>query len=250
MTRIRSYHRPSTLGDALALLVRIDVTTAPIGGGTVLGSPLGDAPEEVVDLQALGLEAISREGATLTLGAMARLQDVVDHEWTPPALRDLALHSAPSTIRNAATVGGTVAGGDWENVFLAGLLAHGATATVARNGGEEQVPVADLLADRSTLRGSIITAVHVQVGGAGAFAGTGRTPADTPIVLVAGHRTDDGELTLAATGAAGTPIVIDLDRVDDLDPPGDFRGSPEYRRHLVATLGARVLTQLTKGGEA
>ena len=41
---------------------------------------------------------------------MARLQDVVDHEWTPPALRDLARRSAPSTIRNAATVGGAVTG--------------------------------------------------------------------------------------------------------------------------------------------
>jgi CO/xanthine dehydrogenase FAD-binding subunit len=248
MTQIRSYHRPSRLEDALALLARSDVTTAPLGGGTVLSSQPDDVPEEVVDLQALELDAISRDGATLVYGAMARLQDIVDHDWTPPALRDLARRSAPSTIRNAATVGGAVAAGDPENVFLAGLLAHGATATLAGSDGAQRVVVADVLADRSRLRSGIITAVHIEVGGTGAFAATARTPADTPIVLVAGRRADDHTVTLAATGVAETPIVIDLDRIDDLDPPGDFRGSPEYRRHLAATLGARVVAQLAEGG--
>ncbi len=250
MTRIRSYHRPSSLGDALALLNRPDVATAPLGGGTVVNGLPDHTPEEVVDLQALGLDSIGRDGATLTFGAMARLQDVVDHEWTPPALRDLAHGEAPNTLRNAATVGGTIAAADWESRFLAGLLAYGATVTVASAAGEAQHPLTGLLADRSVLTGSIITAVAIDVGGTGASAGTARTPADTPIVLVAGRRAEDGTTTLAATGVAATPAIIDLDHLDDLDPPEDFRGSPSYRRHLAGVLGARVVGALTEGGAA
>jgi CO/xanthine dehydrogenase FAD-binding subunit len=250
MTRIRSYHRPSSLGDALALLTRPDVATAPIAGGTVLNGLPESMPEEVVDLQALGLDEITRNGATLRFGATARLQDVVDHEWTPPVLRDLARGEAPNTLRNAATVGGTVGAADPESRFLAGLLAFGATATIASSEGEQDVAVANVLADRSVLVGSIIVAVSIDVDvTAAASAGTARTPADTPIVLVAGCDRG-GAITLAATGVAKTPVRIDLNALDALDPPGDFRGSPEYRRHLAGTLGARVVASMQEGGAA
>ena len=121
MTRIRGYHRPSSIEGALALLARQGVTTTPLGGGTVVNGLPPEIPDEVVDLQDLGLDTITRGGPVLSFGAMARLQDVVDHEWTPPALRELAHRQAPNTIRNVATVGGTVAAGHWLNGFLAGL---------------------------------------------------------------------------------------------------------------------------------
>ena len=244
MTRISGYHRPTNLADALSLLQRDDVVTAPLGGGTELNAAAGSVPDEVVDLQDLGIGTITRDGATLTVGAMASLQDVVDHEWTPPALRDLAHGEAPNTIRNAATVGGTVAAADSESRFLAGLLAYEAVATVAGPAGDEDVRVSALLDDRGLLNGKLIRSVSIEVGGAGASAGTGRTPADTPIVLVAGRRSETGTITLAATGVAATPITITPDATEDLDPPGDFRGTPSYRRHLAAVLSARVMTQL------
>ncbi len=244
MTRIRRYHRPETVAAALDLLARPDVTTAPLAGGTVLNGRPESTPDEVVDLQALGLESITRDGSTLSFGATALLQDVVDHEWTPPVLRDLAHGEAPIAFRNAATVGGTVAAADPESRFLAGLVAYGAVATLATTNGEEQMPIGDLLQNRTALAGNIITAVEIDVTGSGAAAGTARTPADTPIVLVAGRRDEAGEISLAATGVAATPITIDLDHVSDLDPPGDFRGTPEYRRHLVTVLGARVMADL------
>jgi CO/xanthine dehydrogenase FAD-binding subunit len=250
MPRIRSYHRPASIDEALALLGRPDVATAPLGGGTVLNAAADAVPDEVVDLQALGLDGVSRSGATLSYGAMARLQDVVDHEWTPPLLRDLARAEAPRTLRNAATAGGTVAAAHNESPFLAGLLAHGALVTVVSAGGAHDLPLADLLGDRSVLQDGIVTAVSVDIGGSGASAGTARTPADTPIVLVAGHRNEEGTVRLAATGVADTPVLIDLDRIGDLDPPGDFRGTPGYRRHLAATLAARVVAALERGDGA
>ncbi|MCP3973555.1 MAG: hypothetical protein GY720_03585 [bacterium] len=244
MTRIRRYHRPATIEEALELLARSEVTTAPLGGGTVLNGRPESLPEEVVDLQSLGLNSIDRDGPALRFGATALLQDVVDHEWTPPVLRDLAHGEAPNTFRNAATVGGTVGSADPESRFLAGLVAYGAVATLATSQGDERIAVGELLEDRTELDGKIITGVEIDVSGQGAAAGTARTPADTPIVLVVGRRLEDGQVNLAATGLAPVPITIDLDRISDLDPPGDFRGTPEYRRHLASVLGARVMSEL------
>ena len=65
MRTIREYHRPATLGEALILLARTDVDSVPLGGGTVLNGLPDDVPEEVVDLQSLGLDNIGRDGATL-----------------------------------------------------------------------------------------------------------------------------------------------------------------------------------------
>lgn len=244
MTRIRRYHRPTTVESALELLARPDVSTAALGGGTVLNGRPESPPEEVVDLQSLGLDSIDRDGSVLRFGATALLQDVVDHEWTPPVLRDLAHGEAPNTFRNAATVGGTVGAGDHESRFLAGLVAYGAVATLATLQGDERIAVSGILHDRTSLDGKIITGIEVDVSGHGASAGTARTPADTPIVLVVGRRFEDGQVNLAATGVAPAPIIIDLERISDLEPPGDFRGTPEYRRHLASVLGARVMAEL------
>ena len=248
MTTIRAYHRPATLDDALALLAQPDVV--PLGGGTVLNGLPASTPAGVVDLQELGLDGITRDGAALRIGAMVRLQDLIDHEWVPPLLKDLAHREAPNTIRNAATIGGTVAAADPESELLAGLLAHGAGVTITRPSGPTDIGLADLLADRSELDGGLIIAVHIIIGGNGAAARTGRTPADTPIVMVAGVCDDAARPRLAATGVAETPVLIDLDALDDLDPPPDFRGSAQYRRALVGVLGARVIADLKKAGQA
>ena len=247
---IRKYHRPSSLEGALDLLARGDVVTVLLGGGTVLNGLPAAPADEVVDLQGLALDGISSEGTTVTYGAMARLQDVVDNGWTPPLLRHLARGELPSTLRTAASVGGTVAAADGESRFLAGLLACEATVTVATRSGDDTYALDRILVDRTLLEGAIIRSVTVETSGFGAWEGTGRTPADTPIVLVAGRRRPDGGTVLAATGVAATPVVIDPDHIDDLDPPGDFRGTPEYRRHLAAVLANRVISRLEKEGRA
>ena len=42
-------------------------------------------------------------------------------------------------------------------------------------------------------------------------------------------------------------VVIDPNDLNALDPPGDVRGTPEYRRHLAAVLAARVSADLEGG---
>jgi CO/xanthine dehydrogenase FAD-binding subunit len=235
MARISAYHRPSTIDEAVALLATHD--RVPLGGGTVVVP--GRAAVEVVDLQALGLDAVTTDGDRLRLGATATLQAVVDSPATPALLADLARRETTSLLRNQATVGGTVAAPSPDSLLLAGLLVH--EAEVERHGAASAA-LAAALADGP---GGLVTAVTAALGGTGHVAVTGRTPGDDPIVGAVGRRTPDGRLLLALTGVAATPVLVDPDDpTAALDPPGDFRGDADYRRHLAGVLAARVVEGL------
>ena len=241
MKAITSYHRPASIDEALTLLDRADVTTTVVAGGTALNTVELPDGTEVVDIQNIVDSAVARAGDTVTFGAMVRLADLAANPNTPPLLAELAHREGPNTLRNASTIGGTVAEGDWESELLAGLLVH--EAKVAITGREDLVDLPVLFADWSLLDRAIITSVSVTVGGETASARTGRTPADTSIVAAAG-RIVPGGLRVALTGVAATPILVDPDELSSLDPPADFRGSSEYRRELAEVLKNRVIAEL------
>lgn len=246
MPTVRAYHRPATLEDALALVSHADLDATLLAGGTVVNAGPSGHPIDVVDLQGLGLDGIDASGDRLMLGAMVRLQNLVESDRVPALLRDLARREAPSTLRNAATVGGTVAAGDPESEFLAGLLAYEATIEIAHSIGSETLGLQDLLADRSKLGLGIITSITVSVDGDAVAERTGRTPADRPIVTVVARRHGES-VTVALTGVAGTPVVAEPGSIDALSPPADFRGSSAYRKEVADVLVTRALARLGVG---
>ena len=241
MTPIRSYHRPVTLEAAFALLSRDDVDTALLAGGTALNAGLAGAPAEVVDLQDLGLDGVSLRGGHMTVGSMVRLRDLIDHPATPLLVAEAARREGPNTFRNAATVGGVVASRDPESELLAALLVHEARVSVARPDGSQDQPLETILGEPGPLSDGVITDVGVATDGTGHIERTGRTPADRSIVAAVGRRTEGGLMWLAMTGVAPVPVLVDDPADLQHEPPGDFRGSSEYRRELAGILGARVL---------
>ena len=244
MQAVVGYHRPESLEEALSLLERGSPRSLLLAGGTWLNAFPPAQAVELVDLQAIGLDQIRLEGMLVIIGAMTRLADLAVHQAVPELLRDLTRREGPNTLRNAATVGGTIVTGNPESELVAGFLVYEAKVNLAKVGGATAtVALNELLADRSLLDASIIVSVTIQIGGPAAAARTGRTPSDTSIVAAVGRRTGSG-VHLALTGMAATPILVDPLGVGDVDPPGDFRGSPAYRRHLAATLTARVMEQL------
>lgn len=242
MARISAYHRPSSVEDALALLHRSTVRTVVLGGGTTVVPSRFEVPTEVVDLQSCGLAGIVIDRSTARIGATTALDTIVDDAAMPFVLRDAARREQPSTLRTLATIGGVVVGRHRESELLAALLVLDAVVTFVNGSGAHTRSLDDALADPSVLHNAIVTAIEVQIDGGASAARTGRTPFDSPIVAVVGRRRPDGSTVVAATGVATTPVRID--HPGAVEPPGDFRGSSAYRRHLVVELTARVTAAL------
>lgn len=238
MPLVAAYHRPPTLDDALALLS--EPNRVVLAGGTTVNADREPSAIEVVDLQALGLGGIDGADGRVRLGATTTLAELTESEHVPDLIRRLARAEAPSTLRTLATVGGTVAGADPDSVLLAAFLVHDARVELA---GADSAGLAEILTG-GVPSGAIITAVSLDTHGRGAHAGTGRTPADVPIVAAVARLTDSGPV-VALTGVGSVPMLVDgSDPTAGLDPPGDFRGSSGYRSELARILTGRVIEVL------
>lgn len=241
MNTIVAYHRPGDLDEAISLLERTDVTTTVVAGGTALNTVKLPVDTEVVDIQDAVAAGAARHGDRVVYGAMTRLTDVIEAPETPPLIAELAKREGPNTLRNASTIGGTVAEGDGESELLAALLVHNATVTVS--GSTDDIPLPALFADWSLLDRAVITSVSVEIGGETASERTGRTPADVSIVAAAGRIVADG-MNIALTGVAATPVLVNAADLSSLSPHPDFRGSSQYRLELARVLVGRVVSQL------
>jgi len=236
MARVLAYHRPGTIDDAVGLLQRPGAV--PLGGGTQVNSALGSSPIEVVDLQGLALDRIMPlRAGRLAIGAGVTLQALSLSRDVPPVVREAARRELPSTLRAMATVAGTLVSAEAESELVAALLAYEATVDFVGPTGATAIDLTELLADPALCKGSLITTVTIETSGVAQAARAGRTPADRPIVAAVARRAE-GRLLLALSGVASTPILVA--DVEALDPPGDYRGSSEYRKALAKVLAARA----------
>ncbi|MHB1508755.1 MAG: FAD binding domain-containing protein [Acidimicrobiales bacterium] len=236
MARVLAYHRPGTIDDAVELLQRPGAV--PLGGGTQVNSVPITSPIEVVDLQALALDRILPLcTGRLAIGAGVTLQLVAESRDAPQVVREAARRELPSTLRAMATVAGTLVRAEAESEFVAALLAYEATVDFVGPTGATVIDLTELLANPALCKGSLITTVTIETSGVARAERAGRTPADRPIVAAVARRAE-GRLRLALSGVASTPILVA--DVEALDPPGDFRGSSEYRKALAKVLASRA----------
>ncbi len=237
MHQLVGYHRPESITQAIRLL------GAPgrmaLAGGTAIRHDGGGDPIELVDLQSLGLGRIEASGAGIELGATVSLQALVDSPAVPDLIRHTARAEQPSTLRTLATVGGTIGAADSDSLLLTALLVHDASVRFA----DGRSSPLDAVLDDGLTSSDLIVAITVASGGETASAQTGRTPADRPIVAALARRAG-GATRLALCGVAPAPCLVDPAALDQLEPPGDFRGSADYRRHLAQVLANRVLQEL------
>jgi putative selenate reductase FAD-binding subunit len=201
---IIEYHRPETMDAALALLARNDPVTVPLGGGTVLSRRV-KADFAVVDLQNLNLKAIKREGDLLHLGATATLQELVHAHGVPGALAHAAALEASFNLRQAATIGGTLASRDGKSPLLVALLAMDASLNWLP--GESVVGLGDWLPLRSDWKRGLIVQVQVPLQAELRYEQVGRTPADQPIISVAVARWPSGRVRIAFGGDTPLPVL-------------------------------------------
>lgn len=264
---ITAYHRPTTLDEALALLSQPNRT--PLGGGTLLSHLKSDSLE-AVDLQALGLDMIKQQGNNLEIGATVTLQQLLEFEHCPEALKSALKLEAPVNIRNSATVAGTLVAGDGRSTFTAALLALDAKLEVksitrlelmgmemeSRPPRQEVVMLGlgEFLPLRlDQIRGKLITSITIPLNANLVFEYVSRTPADKPIVCAAVAQWNSGRTRLVVGGYGKSPMLaMDGTEADGIETAArnafheatDEWASAEYRMDVASTLAKRCLESI------
>jgi putative selenate reductase FAD-binding subunit len=246
---ITAYHRPNTLQETLDLIKQPN--TLPLGGGTLL-STLKTVSVEVVDLQALGINAIHKKGNHLEIGATLTLQELLESEYAPDALKAALKLEAPLNIRDAATIAGTLVAADGRSTFVSAMLALDAKLSIQP--GDEEIEIGNFLPLRDeNLQGKLITALTIPLNVKLAFESVARTPADKPIVCAALTSWPSGRTRLALGGYRAAPLLA-MDGTESeglqeaarnaLHEANDEWASAEYRMDVAATLAKRCFEKL------
>jgi CO/xanthine dehydrogenase FAD-binding subunit len=245
---ITAYHRPQTLDEALKLLAQPN--TLPLGGGTLLSHSQADSVQ-VVDLQALGLNSIKKNGNNLEIGATATLQQLLEDEACPAALKSALKLEAPLNLRNAGTAAGTIVTCDGRSTFVTVLLALDAKIELRYSNLESRtLNIGDFLPLRP--RG-LITSITIPLNVKIAFESVARTPADKPIVCVVLAGWPSGRTRLAVGGYGKAPMLaMDGTEAEGVEAAArnafheakDEWASAEYRMDVAATLAKRCMEQV------
>ena len=239
------------MDEALTLLTQPN--TLPLGGGTLLSHGTTDSVQ-VVDLQALGLNSLTKNGNSLELGATLTLQTLLESEHCPETLKPAIKLEAPLNIRNAATVAGTLAACDGRSTFASMLLAMDAKIeqTFLNNSNIETriTNIGDFLPLRST---NLITKIIIPLNIKLAFEYVSRTPADKPIVCAALAQWNSGRTRLVLGGYGKSPMLAmdgtegegaDVAAKNAYHEATDEWASAEYRMDVASTLAKRCLESL------
>ncbi len=283
MLKIRAYHRPQRLEEAIRLLSEPEAGRTIIAGGTdLLVNPrylVG--VREVVDLRDLGLTSISgpEDGVKgqILIGACATMRQVARSPLIQTLAdgilaRGAAVCGSPN-IRNMATLGGNTASALPSADTPPALLALDALIVLAGPQGKRSVPLAEFFTGPAqTIRqpGEIIVEFQLPQTGApmrGGFYKIGRTAEDISIVNAAVTlRIRDGLIAKArvAIGAvAPTPLraraaearlegqppteevfqQASAVAAEEARPISDHRASADYRRRMSGVATQRALRQ-------
>jgi len=277
---------PATLHEACVTLAKSEDSRV-IAGGTALLTLIKHGvlvPKTVVNLKKIadadGIVYAPDKG--LRVGALATIFDV---ESAPlvrrhyPVLAQACHVVANIRIRNMATIGGSLAHGDYQSDPPTALIALDASVELISGTGARQMKLSDFLLgsyETALEPGELIAALLLPpapvLRGTYIKFTTGSSE-ERPCAGIAALAKFDGEvcqeLRLAvgavsprpmrihkaeelARGARLTaPIVTQAARLasDAVDPIDDLRGPADYKRHLVEVLVRRALTAVAQNQE-
>jgi probable selenate reductase FAD-binding subunit len=251
-----SYHRPTTIAQALKLKAELGPGAVFLAGGTEVNNRLATQPTALIDLIGLGLEALEFSPGGVRIGAGVTFQRIAEHPEIPWYLKSAVLQMANRNIRNRATVGGHLGNNRSCADLIPTLLA--AQCRVSLVGRE--VSLEEFIAGESELVLSVM--VPATDRGFGLCHMT-RTASDIsllatsvslsieagcvrdPILAVGGVAAHVVRLHKVEAQLDGHPLPA-AERVEELiaqavHPIDDLRGSAAYKRHIAAVLGGRAL---------
>ena len=275
------YEAPRSLAEAIELLAGGGGEAKVLAGGQSL-VPLMKlrfaTPELLVDINNVGGLDYHREDpdGTLHIGALCRHADLERSallKGKQPTMAAAAPLIADPIVRNRGTLVGSLCHADPQGDWASVVLALGGSVVARGPRGRRAIPMADFVtgpfenvlepdevaveavipAHKNTPAGGYLKLERrvgdfATVGVAVAVETSGGTVTRAGIALtgVGGSTIAATEAQQALTGQALTPPAIE--RAADLAagaarPRTDHRGSAEYKRHMVRTFVARILTQ-------
>lgn len=273
------YHAPTSLKEAIDLLVRYGDEAKVLSGGQSL-IPLMKlrlaGPRHIIDINRIpGLTQLGESDGVLKIGALVREADLEESALIRtryPILLDTSKVIADPLVRNLATVCGNLAHGDPANDHPATMLAVGAEVVAAGPKGERRIPVTAFFSGPFTTAlgpDEILTEIRIPVAAprtGGAYLKLERKVGDFATAAVAAQvalssngtceragigLTNVGPTALKATRAEAAlrGKRLDEERIkqaaklaaDEAQPTSDARGSAEYKRDMVRVLTARAL---------
>jgi len=278
------YDAPKTLEEAIAILDRNGGEAKVLAGGQSLVPMLKlrfASPERIVDINGIpGLDSFRVDpDGTLRIGALVRHEDMENSallEKSFPTLAGAASLVADPIVRTRGTFVGSVCHADPQGDWAATMVALGGRIVAQGPNGRREIEMRNFVLGpfvtalaydeiaveavipgaKGTARGGYLklerrvgdfatasVAVSLDMSGdtvnrAGcALAGVGgRTiDANEAISVLNGKTLTEENITAAAEAVA-----------EAADPRTDHRGSADYKRHIVKTFVARILTGIAR----
>jgi carbon-monoxide dehydrogenase medium subunit len=271
------YLAPTTVEEALAALTEHGDEAKIIAGGQSLLPVLRmrlNAPEVLIDLAKIDtLRHIRDDGDSITIGAMATYQQILDDAGIKGSLT--LLHKAIAEvadpqIRHRGTLGGALVHADPAGDCGAPTLALEADLVIQGPSGERTVPATEFFEDLfATAVGEdeLLTAIRFRKhdGWGSHYEKFVRVAHQWPIVSVAASvRTEGGTISEARIGlvnmgstalraTATEQALVGVEATEDgvraacdqaaegTNPPSDLNGDAAYRKHLATVLTRRAV---------
>jgi aerobic carbon-monoxide dehydrogenase medium subunit len=259
-----TYHRPSSVDEAVALFAKGTDAKYLAGGHTlipVMKQRLA-GPSDVIDLgkikELIGVEA---SADTLTIKAATTHYDVTQSDAakkTIPALAYLASLIGDPAVRHRGTIGGSIANNDPAADYPAALLALGATVKTNKRSIAADDFFKGLFAT-DLQDGEVITAVSFPIPAKAGYAKFPHPASRFALTGVFVAKSKAGDVRVAATGASQSGVM----RVPAIEAAlkanwsagaldnvtiaadgllSDIHGSPTYRANLIKVMAQRAVT--------
>ncbi|MEP2704043.1 MAG: xanthine dehydrogenase family protein subunit M [Roseibium sp.] len=277
------YHRPSSVAEAVAILVKHGDEARPLSGGHSLIPMMKlrmAAPEHLVDLGNIAdLKGIREDGDVVVIGAMTTQHDLIVSDLLAsklPIIRETSELIADPQIRYLGTLGGNVANGDPGNDMPALMQCLDAQYVLTGPDGDREVAARDFYEAAyftALAPEEILTAVRIPTPPAGhgyAYEKLKRKVGDYATAAAAVVLTMSGNTvascSIALTNVSDTPLYasdandiltgssLDADTIKRAvaaaeaitEPASDGRGPAEYRTKMAGVMLERALARAAK----